>query len=126
MAGVALVMSREVGRNGQPDSSPQRCRVTRVAATLGTRCAGHMLGMIELQVEAFFELVSESFERRITAVHVCVADRAHGHIRSCELRQMTARAIFVSGKAGPRGIIISMMTTRTGSRCMTLVGVQEF
>jgi hypothetical protein len=33
--------------------------VTRRAAILGPRRAGHVLGMIELQVEAFFEFVGE-------------------------------------------------------------------
>jgi hypothetical protein len=82
--------------------------------------------MIEFQVEAFFESVRESLQRRIAAIHVRMADRAHGHIRSSELRQMTARAIFVAGKTGPCGIIISVMTTRARGRCMTLTGVQEF
>ncbi len=90
--------------------------MTRGAAILWPGRAGHVLGMIELQVETFFEFVGESFERRVIAIHVRVADRAHRHIRSSELRQMTARAIFVTGKAGPRRIIISMMTTGTGRR----------
>src|SRR5256885_10129024 len=100
--------------------------MTRSAAVLWAGGAGHVLGMIKFHVEVFFELVGESLQRRIASVHVRVADRAHGHIRSSELRQMTPRAIFVAGKAGPRGIIISMMTTRARGRCMTLTGVQEF
>ncbi len=81
--------------------------------------------MIELQVEAFFEFVGEGFQRRIIAAHVPVADRTHRHIRGGELRQVTARAIFVSGKAGSRGIVIPIMTTRTGRRCVMLTSVQE-
>ena len=82
--------------------------------------------MIELHVEAFFELVRKSFQRRITATHTGVTDRAHRHTRVCELRQMTAGAVLVAGKAGPRGIIIPMMTTRARSPGMTWTGVQEF
>ena len=100
--------------------------MTGGAAILWPGRARHVLCVIELEVETFFEFVSESFERRITAIHIHVADRAHRHIRSSELRQMTARAIFVTGKAGPRGIVIPMMATRTGSRAVTLAGVQEF
>jgi hypothetical protein len=76
--------------------------MTRRAAIFLARRADLVLGMIKLQVEAFFKLVGESLQRRIIAIHVRVADRAHGHIRSSELRQMTARAVFVPGKAGPR------------------------
>ena len=126
MTGVALVMRREVCRNRKRHPASQRRGVTRGASIFWARRAGQVLGMIELQVEAFFEFVRESFERRIIAIHVRVADRAHGHIRSGELRQMTAGAIFVAGEAGPRGIIIPMMTTRAGSRCVTRTGVQEF
>ena len=82
--------------------------------------------MIELHVEAFFELVRKGFERRITAAHVCMADRAHGHIRVGKLRQMTTGAILVAGKTGPRRIVIPMMAGRAGSRCVTLTTVQEF
>jgi len=39
---------------------------------------------------------------------------------------MTAGAVLVAGKAGPRGIIIPMMTTRARSPGMTWTGVQEF
>jgi hypothetical protein len=100
--------------------------MTRRAAILWTGRTHHVLRMVEFQVEAFFESVRKSLQRRIVAVNVRVADRAHGHIRSSELGQMTPRAIFVAGKAGPLGIIISMMATRARGRCMTLTGVQEF
>ena len=99
--------------------------MTRGATILWARSAVHVLGMIEFQVEAFFEFVGESFQRRIIPVGVRVTDRAHGDIRSSELRQMTARAIFVAGKAGPRGIIVPMVTTRTRSRGVPLTGVEE-
>jgi len=99
--------------------------VTGSAAILWASRASHVLRVIELQVETFFESVRERCQRWIIAVHVRVADRAHGHIRRGELGQMTARAIFVTGEAGPRGIIISMMTTRASGRCVTLTGVQE-
>ena len=81
--------------------------------------------MIELQVETFLKSVGEGCQRRIIAVHVRVANRAHGHIRSSELRQMAARAIFVTRETGLRGIIISMMTVRATNRRVTLTGVQE-
>jgi hypothetical protein len=82
--------------------------------------------MIEFQVEAFLEFVGESFQRRIIPIYVCVADRAHRHVRRRELREVTAGAIFVTGKDGPRGIIIAMMTARTANRRVALAGVEEF
>ena len=100
--------------------------MTRGAAILWTGRAGHVLGVIELHIEAFFELVRESFQRRITAAHVGVADRAHRHIRVGKLRQMTTGAILVTRKTGPRRIIIPMVTTRAGGRCVTWTGVQKF
>ena len=81
--------------------------------------------MIEFQIEAFLEFVGEAFQRRIIPIYVCVADRAHRHVRRSELREVTAGAIFVTGKAGPRGIIIAMMTARTTNRRVALTGVQE-
>jgi hypothetical protein len=100
--------------------------VTRGAPVLWARGPGQVLGVIELHVEAFLKLVREGFQRGVIAIHVSVADRAHEHIRISELRQMTAGAILVAGKPGPRGIIISMMTAGAGSRSMTLTTVQEF
>jgi hypothetical protein len=66
--------------------------------------------MIELHVEALFEFVGKSFQRRIVAADIRVADRAHGHVWRRELREMTSGAFFVTGEAGPRGIVRSMMT----------------
>ncbi len=99
--------------------------MTRGAAVLWTARAGHVLGMIELQVEAFFELVWKGFQRRIITAHVSVADRAHGHICISKLRQMTTGAILVTRKTRPRRIIVPMMTSRAGGRRVTLTGVQE-
>jgi hypothetical protein len=99
--------------------------VTRRATIFWARRTGQVLSMIELQVEALLEFVWESFQRRIIPIDVCVADRAHGHIRGGELREVTAGAIFVAREAGPRGSVIPMMTTRAGSRRVTWTGVQE-
>jgi hypothetical protein len=126
MTGVALVMRGKIRRNWQRYSAPERRGMTWGAAILWTRRAGHVLCMIELHVEAFFELVRKGFQRWIAAAHVGVADRAHGHIRIGKLRQMTTGAILVARKTGPRRIIIPMMTSRAGSLSVTLTGVQEF
>lgn len=99
--------------------------MTRRATIFRARRTGQVLSMIELQVEGLLEFVWESFQRRIIPIDVCVADRAHGHIRGGELREVTARAVFMAREAGPRGIIIPMMTTRAGGGRVTRTSVQK-
>ena len=99
--------------------------MTGSATILWASRASHVLRVIELQVETFFESIGERCQRWIIAVHVRVANRAHGYVRGRELRQMTARAIFVTGEAGPRGIIVPMMAARATNGCVTLTGVPE-
>jgi hypothetical protein len=48
--------------------------VTSEAPALWSRGASHVLRVVELHVEAFFEFVRESFARRIVAIHVLMAD----------------------------------------------------
>ena len=68
--------------------------------------------MIEFDVEAFFERIGKSFARWIVAVDVLMTNRTHRNIRRGELRQVTAGAILMSGEAGPRGVVRSMMAVR--------------
>ena len=93
--------------------------MTTGATILRTRAACHVLRVIEFDVKAFFERVGKSFARRIVAVHRTVTDRAHRNVRRRELRQMTAGAIFVSGKTRPGGIVRSMMAARA-AECSVL------
>jgi hypothetical protein len=125
MTTVALVVRRQVRRDRQRHTPPQRSGVTRAAAILWPGRATQVLRMIELQIEALFEFISEGFERWIIAINAGVADRAHRYIRGSELRQVTASAVLVTRKTGPRGIIIPMMTGRATGGCVTLAGVQE-
>jgi hypothetical protein len=81
--------------------------------------------MIELQVEAFFEAAGKSLSRRLVTVHVRVADKAHGRVGRAELCSVASEAILVTGEAGLRGVVISMMTSRTRDRRMTLTRVQK-
>ena len=75
--------------------------MTSCATILRTRATRHVLRVIELHIEALFESIRKSFERRVVAVHVRVADRTHGNVRRRELRQVTASAVFVPGKSRP-------------------------
>ena len=75
--------------------------MTRIATILRARGARHVLRVIELHIEALFELIRKRLERRVVAVHVRVADRTHRNVWRRELGQVTASAVFVSGKSRP-------------------------
>ena len=66
--------------------------MTTNASVLRPGAASHVLRMIELHVEAFFEFVRESLARRIIAINTLVTDRAHRQCRRGELCQVTACA----------------------------------
>ena len=74
--------------------------MTSNAAALWPRRAGHVLGVIELHIEALFETAGKSLSGRVVAVHTRVADRTHRHIRRRKLRQMTSGAVFVTRENG--------------------------
>ena len=115
MAGVTLIVSCDSRRNRQRGAASQRRAVASGATILWPRGAGHVLRVIELHVETLFESIGKRFTWRIVPIHVCVADRAHRNVWRRELRQVTSCAVFVTGKAGPRGIIVSMVTRRAGN-----------
>ena len=48
--------------------------MTSNAAALGPRRAGHVLGVIELQIEALFETAGKGLSGRVVAVHTGVTD----------------------------------------------------
>ena len=74
--------------------------MTSNAAALWPRRARHVLRVIEFHVEAFFEAIGKSLSRGIVTVHARVADRAHGHVRRGELRQMTSGTVLVTREDG--------------------------
>jgi hypothetical protein len=73
--------------------------MTAGATSLWARGAVHVLRVIELYVEGLIEAGREIFEWRVAGAYVCVTDRAHRHLRRCELAAMTIRARFVTRKA---------------------------
>ena len=80
------------------------------------RRACHVLRVIELHVEALFELIRKWLARRVIAVHVLVTDRAHRNIRRGELRKVTAGTGFVSRETRSCGIVGPAMTVVAGER----------
>lgn len=88
--------------------------MTTSAPGLRTCRAGHVLRMIEFNVERFVEACGKTLQRWITALRVGMADQAHRNRRRGELSAMTVGAGFVSGKARCRGVVGAFVTRRTG------------
>ena len=87
--------------------------MTRPASVSRPRCTGHVLSVIEFNVEVFIKTIGESLSRWIAAVDILMTDRAHRNIRRRELAEMTSRAGFVTGKARPGRVIRPSMTVIT-------------
>ena len=100
--------------------------MTADAAALRSRGAVHVLRMIELHVEAFFEGGGKSFSRWIVAAQIAVTDRAHRRVGRGVLRAMALDAVAVPGPIGLRRVVGSMMTTRARNRSVLCTGVQKF
>lgn len=126
MAGVTAGVRIQAGRYRQRRAAPQSRTMTAGATILWFRVAGHVLGMIEADVEILFEAIGKALARRIVAIDVLMTDRAHRNIRRGELCQMTTGAIFVTWKIRAHRVVRSPMTARAGQRCVPGTRVQEF
>ena len=92
--------------------------MTTSATRFRPRCSRHVLGVIKLHVETFFEARWKALERRIAALRVRMTNQAHRYRRRCELPAMAIRARFVTGKPGRRGVVGAFMTGNAGNRAM--------
>ena len=92
-------MCGEVCGDRERETAIDRCIVTTRAASLRSRRAGHVLRVIELDVERLVEACGEVFEWWVVGANVCVTDRAHRHLRRRELAAMTISAGFVTREA---------------------------
>ena len=81
--------------------------------------------MIKLHVERFIEACGETFQRRIAAACVRVADDAHRNLRRCELAAMTVGARFVTGKARRGRVVRTFVTRVAGDGGVFLARVKE-
>ena len=125
MTGVTLVVCCDARGNSQRRRAPAGAAVTGGTSTLRPRNSPHVLGMIELDVEALVESRRKSFQRWVRAIYVLVTDDAHRNIRSNKLRQMTAGAGFMSREPWRRGIVAPLVTRVAGQRCVTLARMLE-
>jgi hypothetical protein len=85
-----------------------------------------VLCVIEPHVEFFVEARGESFQRRIVAGNICVADNAHGYRGGRELGAVTISAGFVAGETRGRGVVGSLVTGVAGEGTVALARVKEF
>jgi hypothetical protein len=82
--------------------------------------------MIKLHIEAFIEFGWKRFEWCRCRFHIAMANHAHRHIRSYELRQVAFRAGIVARKSRHRRIVAAAgMTGGTRERGVSLAGVDE-
>ena len=84
-----------------------------------------MLCVIESHVESFVEASRKSFQRRIVAGDVCVADNAHGDRGCCELSAVTISAGFVTREARGCGVVGSLVTGVAGEGTVSLTRVKK-
>jgi hypothetical protein len=100
--------------------------MTRLATVRWARGAAHVLRVIEFNVEAFIEFGRKRFEWRRSSLHIAMANNAHRHIRSYELRKVAFCAGIVTRKFWRRRIVVAAsMAGSTCERGVSLAGVDE-
>ena len=73
-----------------------------------------MLSVIEFDVEAFIKLRRETFQGRVAAIYVRMADHAHRYSGSHKLPGVATDAGFVSWKNWRRRVVFALMTGSAG------------
>ena len=126
MTGVAVVVGRKVRGDRQTRAAIQGGVVTACATSLRPGGTGVVLGMIEFDVESFVEARGKTFQWRIVAGDIRVADNAHRYRRRRELTAVTISASLVTGEAWRCGIVCSFVTGVAGERTVSLARVEEF
>lgn len=99
--------------------------MTGRATILWARRACHVLRVIELNIEAFFESIGKRLAWWIVAIHARVANRAHWNGGRSELSHVTAGAIFMTRKTRPRRVVSAMMTIPAGDGRVLWTAVQK-
>lgn len=126
VARVTTIVSIQTNRDGQRRASQQWSVVTAVAAIARTRCAGHVLGMVKLNIEFLIKSRRETLKWRVGALHICMTNLAHRNSRSNELGQVTVSAGLVTGKFRCRRIVATaFMAGSAGLGSVTLAAVDK-
>ncbi len=97
------------------------------AATIARSClTRHVLRMIKSHIEALFEALGETFQRRIGTLYIRMANQAHRDCRRDKLGQVATGACLVAREAWRcRVVRAAFMASRAGERGMTLAGMDE-
>lgn len=114
VAGVTLTVCGDARGNRKRAGSTAHAIVASRASARRPRRPGHVLGVIEFDVEAFLEPRRKTFQWRIGVVNVRMADSTHRNIRCNKLREVTAGAGFVTGKRRRSGIVGARVTRSAG------------
>ena len=85
-----------------------------------------MLSVIELDVERLVEARWKTFQRRIVAADVCMADDAHRNRGRRELASMTFGTSLMTREAWGCRVIRSLVARVAGERTVSLAVVEEF
>ena len=125
VAPVATLVGAHPDRNREGNAAPQRRVVTGGTAVLRPDVAGHVLRVIELHVEAFFELMRKGLARGIGAIHVLMTDEADRAIGGVIFGSMTFNAVFVTRKTRSAGVVGPSMTVRAANRGVLLTGMKK-
>ncbi|HKB65397.1 MAG TPA: hypothetical protein VKC61_06035 [Pyrinomonadaceae bacterium] len=125
MAGVTLVMRRHACGNRECRGAPTAATMAGCTSTRGPGGAVHVLSVVELDVEALIELRRETFQGRVAAVDVCMADDTHRDSGRYKLTGVTTDAGFVAWKNRRGRVVLALMTRSAGERSMALAGVLE-
>ena len=99
--------------------------MTAGATPLRASGAGHVLSVIELDVERLVEACRKILQRGITAVDVAVADDAHRDGRRRELAAVAISAGFVTGEARRHRVVPSFVTRIAGDGAVPLAGMKK-
>jgi len=102
MACVTRGVRRKICWNRKPESAVYKSSVTPIATCLGFCVAFHVLVVIELNVEAFFESRWKVFQRWSIHLHFSVTDRTHRNGWRSELTEVTTLASAMSRKLRSR------------------------
>jgi len=114
MAGVTLIMGRHANRDCERCRATARSTMTSGTAIRRPRSTGHMLSVIELDVEAFIKSRLKTLQRRVATANFSMANEAHGNRSGYKLPGVAIDAGFVSGKNRRSRIILPLVTRGAG------------
>ena len=90
--------------------------MTGKTTILRTGSPAHVLGVIEVNVEAIFKRRRKTLQRRIATLHIGVADKTHRNGGSDKLGQVAICAELVAREAWSGGIVATAFMAGSASK----------